>query len=282
MKKGLKIYIPKHAYTNNTHQIFIINLLSEKHKIIQGNIQYDHNNQIWKSADLIIPPTYVTLQTFFKEVELLNKKLITQKVKKAAELAAKEHFGQIRLNGNDYFTGHIIPCTLYLVLVQTKAKDILTEEMLIAMLCHDLLEDSAITHKYITKNFGAKVAKYVKCLTKRSKNSYLDQNNYKLKKDYKTYINASKAEQKEIRNNDYKNQLLEGDYETKVLKCVDRILNLTDDIQNIAHANNKNRVKRYIAETSKYYKVIFEEVAKRNSDYLRLLELLTGIITKYE
>jgi (p)ppGpp synthase/HD superfamily hydrolase len=278
------VYIPKHSYINGTSDMLKNYFKSKSINVVEGNDPNALKQKLWNTADIIIPPTHITEETFLERANEIIPGSIEltpfsdQKIKQAIDLAKQKHFGQLRQNKNDYFTGHILPCTLYLILVQTRTKDCLSQDMIIAMLCHDLVEDTDVTLDDLETMFGTTVRHYVELLTKKSKNHYKEPENYDSVKDYENFINLPKADRKKLRNEEYVAKVLTGEYEVLVMKCVDRLLNLMDDIQNLVRTQEVERVRAYAKESQDHYKIIFERVADRNPFYLMMFGVLEDII----
>lgn len=86
-------------------------------------------------------------------------------IRRAFALAEKAHAGQKRLSGEDFITHPLAVAELLSGLNFDSAS-------IIAALLHDTLEDTAITSKIITDNFGADVAFLVEGVTKLKKIDY--------------------------------------------------------------------------------------------------------------
>lgn len=85
---------------------------------------------------------------------------MTERLKKALEFGAKAHAGQVRkYSGKSYFHEH---CVAVARRVKAQGGD---EDMIIAALLHDTVEDTATTLPEIHKEFGARVCSLVAQLT---------------------------------------------------------------------------------------------------------------------
>ena len=81
------------------------------------------------------------------------------RVRAAFELADRAHSGQKRKAGTPYVT-HCVAAA------QICAEMGLDEDSIVAALLHDCIEDTAITHEDIARQFGAEVADIVEGVTK--------------------------------------------------------------------------------------------------------------------
>ena len=81
------------------------------------------------------------------------------KLELAKRYAQEKHKGQKDDDGNDYYTAHLIPVL--------KALEIFSndEEVLIAGVLHDIIEDCDVTYDMLVEKFGIKVADLVNEVT---------------------------------------------------------------------------------------------------------------------
>lgn len=100
-------------------------------------------------------------QRLFEETAVLNDDQRRQ-VRRALELAEMAHQGQERDGGFPYVL-HPLRASLIL-LSELKFPD---AEMVCAVLCHDVLEESAVTAEDLRKHFGQEVARLVKAVTRQ-------------------------------------------------------------------------------------------------------------------
>jgi (p)ppGpp synthase/HD superfamily hydrolase len=142
------------------------------------------------------------------------------KILKAMKFAAECHAKQFRQNGITPYINHPISVA-YKV---STLKDV-TEEMIIAAVLHDVLEDcEEITQKQIEIEFGATVANYVNWLTNQSKKLGIKPRSFRKKYDCERLANAP--------------------IEVKKIKLCDRINNLSE-----LKDFNKNFISIYINES---------------------------------
>ena len=88
-----------------------------------------------------------------------------ERIRAAYELAKKGHEGQKRKDGSPYLTHCVATAEI--------AVDFgLDEDSIVAALLHDTIEDTAITHEEIEKQFGAAVADIVDGVTKLTRVQY--------------------------------------------------------------------------------------------------------------
>lgn len=157
-------------------------------------------------------------------------------IEHATQFAIEKHTGQKRLGGEDYVTHPI-------AVSQMMLDKNLPQEMVIAALFHDLLEDTDATEAEILELSNQQVLDAVKLLTKNK--------GYKME----TYI-------MNIQNNDI----------ALAVKLADRIHNL-----NSAGIADEKFRRKYVAETEAYYLAlsngtVFE--AEMMEAYMRLRDSL--------
>lgn len=87
------------------------------------------------------------------------------RIRAAYDLAKDAHAAQVRRDGSPYVTHCIAAADICFDMG-------LDEDSIISALLHDTLEDTDITHEYLTKNFGAAVADIVEGVTKLSRVQY--------------------------------------------------------------------------------------------------------------
>ena len=90
---------------------------------------------------------------------LLFSRIFTPKIKKALDFAIKAHQGQKRKSGEDY----VIHPILVAVITSYFNEE---EDVIVAAILHDVVEDTPYTIYYIKDEFGAEVANLVEGLTK--------------------------------------------------------------------------------------------------------------------
>ena len=99
------------------------------------------------------------VNTTDKASSLLLSRVNTPKIKKALDFAIKAHEGQKRKSGEDYVIHPILVAT-----ITSYFND--SEDVIIAALLHDVVEDTSYTIYYIKDEFGQNVANLVEGLTK--------------------------------------------------------------------------------------------------------------------
>jgi RelA/SpoT family (p)ppGpp synthetase len=90
---------------------------------------------------------------------LLLSRINTPNIKKALDFAIKAHAGQKRKSGEDYVIHPILVATITSYFNES-------EDVIIAALLHDVVEDTSYTIYYIKDEFGENVANLVEGLTK--------------------------------------------------------------------------------------------------------------------
>ncbi len=185
--------------------------------------------------------------TPFEKLEYVFFNLSNQEPKKlykAYNLAKTLHQGQKRDEGTPYFV-HPYRVCLYL-LEEFKITD---EDILTSALLHDVLEDTEISEIELEREFGKKVANYVKILTKRK------------------IRGLSKEEQNKM----YVESLWNAPKEVILIKLADR----KDNIDYL-HLSRKDKIKRYAKETEELYMPLaekfFPKIAKQIREKLSQLK----------
>ena len=107
-----------------------------------------------------------TIDDVLKKVEENNKKANIEIIKKAYDLAYREHGEQLRKSGEPYI---IHPLQVAYILADLD----MDEETICAALMHDLVEDTPITVEDIKRIFGQSVADMVSGVTKLNKLQYI-------------------------------------------------------------------------------------------------------------
>ncbi|MBI2633220.1 MAG: bifunctional (p)ppGpp synthetase/guanosine-3',5'-bis(diphosphate) 3'-pyrophosphohydrolase [Parcubacteria group bacterium] len=156
-------------------------------------------------------------KTFLERLRLRVSPEQIEKIDMAYDFAKYGHRNQKRENGERYFE-HVRAAALILV----DELHIIDHELIIAVLLHDIVEDSYIlNYKRIELIFGSRVAQIVQALTK---------------------IKNDKGHQKYFR------ALLNSSLVVKICKCVDRLHNL----RTLKNCSPAKQVKK-IDETEEYF-----------------------------
>lgn len=85
------------------------------------------------------------------------------KLKEAILFARKKHDGQLDDTGEDYYLVHLLPVA---TAVSTLSHD---EDVVVAALLHDTVEDTDTTYEELVENFGKRVADLVMEVTQEGK-----------------------------------------------------------------------------------------------------------------
>lgn len=215
-------------------------------KLTKKDVQLTSNLFI---ADYYIPETLIPEPAFWSILELFN--FHTPQIHKAVDMAKAYHTNMTRLNGEPYFEGHILSTCVTLMFYETKTKT-LTEQQIIKCILHDVLEDNPNLKNFLSETikttFGEAILADVLQLTKVSKEEYeLDPSYAKLSPDNKWHH----------RNSDYSQKLLKSNYDVRMIKCSDRLLNLQDDINHMLAKREYEHVSKYYLETKTYFEQLF-------------------------
>ena len=92
--------------------------------------------------------------------------MVNANIFKALNFAKRAHKGQKRDDGRDYFQAHIIPVSS---LIRRYYED---EDVIIAAILHDTIEDCGVTYEELKIMFNENVANMVKMLTKSESNTF--------------------------------------------------------------------------------------------------------------
>ncbi len=103
--------------------------------------------------------------SLLEKIRLTGHAMDIGRIKAAYEVAKLAHSGQLRRDGSAYVTHCVAAADI--------AVDIgLDEESIIAALLHDVIEDTALTHEDISKQFGSSIADIVEGVTKLTRVQY--------------------------------------------------------------------------------------------------------------
>lgn len=105
------------------------------------------------------------MQELCRKVKLYNPASSSERLLAAYEFAAAAHGEQLRDSGEPYISHP-------LAVAQILADLQLDDNSIIAALCHDVLEDTAVSEQQLTEAYGAEVVHLVQGVTKLSKISY--------------------------------------------------------------------------------------------------------------
>ncbi len=131
------------------------------------------------------------------------------------------------------------------------------EEILLAAILHDILEDTSVTFEEVRNKFGEKTAKIVLLCSK--KGTYVTFN----RKDQDEYFGEfDNHEDGEIRR------------AARVVKLADRL----DNLMGCAFIDDKETLRKYYSETKKYFVPIAKEIGKEKElqEVLRHAEVALG------
>ncbi|MBR6694569.1 MAG: bifunctional (p)ppGpp synthetase/guanosine-3',5'-bis(diphosphate) 3'-pyrophosphohydrolase [Clostridia bacterium] len=107
-------------------------------------------------------------EKYLKDYKALEAKLLEQgeydlkKIERAFEICTEAHKGQYRFSHEEYY---VHPLAVAEILIKMG----MDSESIIAALLHDVIEDTAVTHEDVEKEFGSSVANLVEGVTKLGK-----------------------------------------------------------------------------------------------------------------
>ena len=243
----LIVYLPPSLIENDTLDIYTSVLNRKNYDIAIAPKSSISLYLPWKFADLLIPPIIIKESTFWKRLHEINSNLDNIKVRKAYNLSKKIHTGQSRQNDRPYFEEHILPVALYYLISTDLLEKPIEEDILIAALLHDSVEDSnnnvlvyksdqkdEVEHVILEELFDERICNTIKKLTK------------------------IKYEDRNLRNKLYAEQIKESS-DAVLIKCIDRILNLASDVEEF-DSKKTDKVMRYLNETKTYFLQFFDLV----------------------
>ncbi len=166
----------------------------------------------------------------YTKIALYDTSVSEYKIKLAFDFAKKNHNGQYRETGEDYFTH---PLAVSQILLDMK----LDSSTIITALLHDVVEDSNVTLDDIDKNFGKEIKKLVDGVTKLSKI------------DLKTGL---------VQAENFRKLLISSSDDVRVLlvKLADRLHNL----RTINGIENNSRKQKICKETLEIYAPLAERL----------------------
>lgn len=153
---------------------------------------------------------------------------------KARQFAQTHHAGQVRENGDDYFTAHLEKVANSLVQF-TDPKDINSDEVdfiLSVAYLHDIVEDTKVTLEDLRKEFSEEICDAVEVLTRKPNETYF------------TFINRI---------------ISCGNPLVKSVKIADLGLNMSDATEN---QKLQSRYAKYEFATEKLVKSILDDLKK--------------------
>ncbi|MBQ7144399.1 MAG: bifunctional (p)ppGpp synthetase/guanosine-3',5'-bis(diphosphate) 3'-pyrophosphohydrolase [Oscillospiraceae bacterium] len=115
-----------------------------------------------ETFDPIVERQYAALEN---KINAAGMKVDHGRIRAAFELAAASHAGQKRKDGTPYVTHCIAAADITVDMG-------LDEDSIVSALLHDTIEDTAVTHEQIAKQFGPDVANIVEGVTKLTRVNY--------------------------------------------------------------------------------------------------------------
>jgi hypothetical protein len=213
---------------------------------------------------------------FLEEIkEKYNKKDVLQ-IKEALRFAEKIHENQKRDTGEPYIS-HPLSVASYVMEAGFNAQTVITA------LLHDVIEDSNIQPKEITKIFGGTVSKSVVCLTKpklyKGEWIFAESSKYfNCKDEYKDLDKEEKVKKYDERNDIYYPKIYESDsFIPFFVKIFDNIHNV--ETCEIHHSKKQLRTARIVATKSLLY--MTKLLGFENEKMKKILETLNRIIPDF-
>ena len=193
---------------------------------------------------------------------MVNPKLI-----KAIALAFERHKGAKRKGKETSFVVH--PLEVMNILLEEKGYDKrIDDDIIIAGVCHDLVEDTSTTIGEISKLFGKEVARIVEAESEPKE----------LKKNPDKKATWKKRKEYTMR------QLNKADFKVKVVACADKLHNVRDLREDYEYEGEKcwNKFNAPKEEIKWYYKSIVEALKKGKSiENTRLFKLLEKEVNEF-
>jgi SAM-dependent methyltransferase len=176
----------------------------------------------------------VCFQEFKEKILSHNLGNYLDLIEKAYRFAEKNHAGQKRDEGTDYFVHPLR--VAYILLDELKITD---PNVICVALLHDILEDSPISHTMLREIFGEQITSMVKTLTKED---------------------ATEYPSKEERDRVYLERIKEAPLEVCLIKLSDRL----DNVRYLHLSPSQEKQLKYYRETCEKYLPL----AKEASSYL--------------
>jgi len=107
----------------------------------------------------------ITINDILKKLKIHRKRINTNLILKAYQIAKENHKNQRRISGELYITH---PLEVAYILADLQMDD----ETICAALLHDVVEDTEMTHENIIEEFGHEIAEMVEGVTKLGKLQY--------------------------------------------------------------------------------------------------------------
>lgn len=199
---------------------------------------------------------YDTSLEEFEDFELQRSKIIAwiqtfpsieqERMTAALDIATRMHEGQVRDEGHE--PPYIIhPIRAALILKEFGYSD---PDNIIAILLHDVVEDTPFPLEDIRTQFGEKVAGLVKALTRpRPINETEEEKRVAKAAKFEWYLTAEKPVQ--------------------LLKCADLLDNLRSRVFIVPMHKSVAKLSRWFAESDQYYLKIAEQVDVKMADAMR-------------
>lgn len=105
------------------------------------------------------------INEYIEKIQLINKNVDIEKLKKAFVYSKQAHEGQLRKSGEPFF---IHPLAVSLIVAELEVDS----DTIVACLLHDTIEDTEASFEDIEREFGRSVAQLVDGVTKLTKMHY--------------------------------------------------------------------------------------------------------------
>lgn len=188
----------------------------------------------------------ITKEELLSYIENEAKIRIDSLIESAVETAEEVHSGIKREDGTSSFLEtHIWPVTLEVIQHYQSTNKLLTSLQITSAILHDVMEDNdRILDLYAAKAYGFdayfrhRFSEYVFNVAMTLKTKPLE-----------NYSGENIEQQKTNRFIDYCNDLVNSQYDVKIIKLADRINNM----RFIAQTQGHDKIKRYLQEAEDFY-----------------------------
>ena len=188
----------------------------------------------------------VTREELLSYIENETKVRIDNQIEASIETAEEVHSGIKREDGKSSFLEtHIWPVTLDVIKHYQLTTKLLTSLQVSSAILHDVMEDNdRILDLYASKSYGFdayfrhRFGDYVYNIAMTLKTKPLE-----------NFSGINDEERQSIRFQNYCSNLINADYDVKIIKLADRLNNM----QFIATVSGNEKIKRYLKEAEDFY-----------------------------
>lgn len=189
---------------------------------------------------------YATKEELLNVIENEGKIRVDSMIEGAIELAEEVHFDVKREDGKSSFLEtHIWPVTIDVIRHYRKVNKLLTNLQVVSAILHDVMEDNEkILDLYAAKSYGFdayfrhKFGDYVYNIAMTLKT-----------KPVENFAGQDEREKKTIRFLEYCNDLINSNYDVKIIKLCDRLNNM----RFMTKFTDSKKIQRYLLEAEDFY-----------------------------